>query len=88
MVTEAGDLREQAACYYTLGMVAQRRDDHTGALRDLEQNLRLHGEAANRPGQIETLRAMRTSYQAIGDLRAMDECGQRIQGILRWLGSE
>lgn len=88
IVTEVGDLREQASCWHTLGLVAQHRQDHLAALRDLEQNLLLHGEARNRPGQIETLRAMRISYAAVGDVRAVAECDQRVRGILRWLGSE
>jgi tetratricopeptide (TPR) repeat protein/CRP-like cAMP-binding protein len=86
IVKEAGDLREQAACRHTLGLIAQHRGDHAGALRDLDENLRLHREAGNHSGQVEALRALRLSHQAIGNLRETQECEQRIQNIQRWLG--
>ncbi|MET8141567.1 tetratricopeptide repeat protein [Sphaerisporangium sp. NPDC005288] len=86
IVKEVGDLWEQAACRHTLGLVAQRRGDHAEALRDLAENLRLHRETGNHSGQVEALRALRLSHQAIGNVREVEECDQRIQNIQRWLG--
>ena len=86
IVREAGDLREQAACRHTLGLIAQHRGDHAGALRDLDENLRLHRETGNHTGQVEALRALRLSHEAIGNTREVMECDQRIQNIQRWLG--
>ncbi|MDH2426945.1 tetratricopeptide repeat protein [Sphaerisporangium sp. TRM90804] len=86
IVKEAGDLREQAACRHTLGLVAQYRGDHAGALRDLEENLRLHRETGNHLGQVEALTALRLSYEALGNVRETRECEQRVQNIQRWVG--
>ncbi|MFC4530200.1 tetratricopeptide repeat protein [Sphaerisporangium dianthi] len=86
IVKDVGDLREQAACRHTLGLVAQHRGDHAEALRDLDENLRLHRETGNHTGQVEALRALRLSHQAIGNVREVQECEQRIQNIQRWLG--
>ncbi|WP_248962497.1 tetratricopeptide repeat protein [Sphaerisporangium perillae] len=86
MVKIAGDLREQAACRHTLGLIAQHRGDHAEALRDLEENLRLHRETGNHSGQVEALRALCLSHQAIGNVREVQDCEQRIQNIQRWLG--
>ncbi|GAA3843111.1 hypothetical protein GCM10022226_77580 [Sphaerisporangium flaviroseum] len=86
IVKEAGDLREQASCRHTLGLIAQYRGDHAGALRDLDENLRLHRETGNHSGQVEALRALRLSHEAIGNVRETQECEQRIQNIQRWLG--
>jgi tetratricopeptide (TPR) repeat protein/CRP-like cAMP-binding protein len=86
IVKEAGDLREQAACRHTLGLIAQHRGDHAGALRDLDENLRLHRETGNHSGQVEALRALRLSHEAIGNVRETQECDQRAQNIQRWLG--
>ncbi|WP_405144279.1 tetratricopeptide repeat protein [Sphaerisporangium sp. NBC_01403] len=86
IVKEAGDLREQAACRHTLGLISQHRGDHAGALRDLDENLRLHRETGNHSGQMEALRALRLSHEAIGNVREVQECEQRIHNIERWLG--
>jgi tetratricopeptide (TPR) repeat protein len=83
---EAGDLREQAACRHTLGLIAQYRGDHAGALRDLDENLRLHRETGNHAGQMEALRTLRLSHEAIGNVREVQDCDERIQNIKRWLG--
>ncbi|GII67282.1 hypothetical protein Skr01_73670 [Sphaerisporangium krabiense] len=83
---DAGDLREQASCRHTLGLVAQHRGDHAGALRDLEENLRLLRETGNHSRQVEALRALRLSHEAIGNVREVQECEQRAHNIQRWLG--